>query len=448
MIALTQQPEAVSGSASRLAGGRPKYRQLFSNMGSLYVAHFASYLLPLVTIPVLARRLGPGAYGTLAAFQGIAFYANILIEFGFGLSATREVSQNRSDSKQLGHILSSVLAAKAVLTIAAWLGLLALGTLVPALKHQWALLGAAMIFSLGQSVSMSWFFLGLESVRLTAICDLSGRLLSTLLLLRLVRQPEDAWLSLALPGVGALLAALVPFWLAAQMFPLSRPSLSSIWQTLRGGWVMFLSRSVSGFTNASNVLILSFYASPEIVGYFSAGERINRSFIAALFPACQALYPRLSFLVKVDREGAARLIRRVLSIMLLIAVAVFAIIYVSAPLLVQILLGPGFDAAATALRILSGIILFRVVADVLGLQWMVPLGHERAFGWITLLACAVNLILASILAPRFQQNGMAMSALSSEVLIAVAITIYLLFIGIFPVAPRWREKLRCAEVAV
>src|SRR6202011_2877532 len=76
-----------------------------------------TYIIPLVTIPYLARVLGAAGWGRLAFAQAFGGYLVLVMGFGFGLSATREVARYRDNRESLAAILSGVVAAKAVLAV-------------------------------------------------------------------------------------------------------------------------------------------------------------------------------------------------------------------------------------------------------------------------------------------------------------------------------------------
>src|SRR5437588_7625778 len=91
---------------------------LFENVAALYSVQFSRKLLPLISIPYLARTLGPAGWGTVAFVGALAELIVLLIEFGFNLSATREIARRR-DSKQLcGRIMAGVLGAQITLAAA------------------------------------------------------------------------------------------------------------------------------------------------------------------------------------------------------------------------------------------------------------------------------------------------------------------------------------------
>jgi len=67
-------------------------KRLLSNFFSLSVLQIFTYILPLLTLPYLVRVLGVEKFGLVMFAQAFMMLFNLLVEYGFILSATREVS--------------------------------------------------------------------------------------------------------------------------------------------------------------------------------------------------------------------------------------------------------------------------------------------------------------------------------------------------------------------
>jgi PST family polysaccharide transporter len=398
---------------------------LAANALSLYWIQIANYVLPLVTVPYLTRVLGATGWGLVAFGQSFASYMGILAEYGFALSATREVARYREDSEKLGEIVAGVLGAKAVLWAA---GLIAAGIAawwIPIFRQNPLLFCGAALLAVGQAASMIWFFLGIEQVRGAASFEVLGKALAAGSIFFLVSHPGHEWRVLALQGVGALLSAGICVWLIYRRVPLKIPTLGSVWEALRMGWTMFLFRGSVTLYTTGNAFILGLFVPPRYVGYYAGAEKISKAFLGLLNPVSQSFFPRLSHLVHHARDRATRLLRVSLGLMgtgsLLLGLAVF----VMAPMLVRVVLGAGYAEAVPVLRVLSLLVPLIALSNVLGIQWLLPLGMDRAFNTIIISAGLLNIGLAVVLAPRFAQMGMAWAVVTAELFVAAGMYVSL-----------------------
>jgi polysaccharide transporter, PST family len=409
-------------------------RGLARNVLALYGVQFAGYLLPLVTIPYLTRVLGAATWGLVAFSQAFGAYASLVTEYGFDYSATREVAKIRDSKDLLARLVGGVLGAKVLLAVGA-IGLAVMAEYWIPLFHKHAnFFWAAMFWALAQAFSMLWYYQGLERMRFVAVLDVSGRALATAGIFIFVRNPSDGWKVLGLQGAGALFSVVVATWCVFREVPLRMPSWSSIWNTLRMGWNMFIFRSSLGLFSTGNAFILGLFAPADAVGFYAGAEKIARAFMGLLAPVEQSLFPRFSHLVKHDRPTAKRLARVTLLAMSAFGAVSSLVVFLQAPWIVRILLGRGFAPTVPILRIMAALILLDAVGTMLGMLWMVPLGLDRAFSRIVLAAGLLNLALALILGPRLAGPGVACAAVAAEVFGACMLYVILHRQGLNPLA--------------
>jgi PST family polysaccharide transporter len=418
-------------------------RSLARNVGSLYGVQFANYLLPLITIPYLTRVLGVATWGLVAFAQAFGAYASIGIEYGFHLSATREVARNRNSRDELANLVAGVMGAKLVLAAAAVILAVFLKSLIPLFRQHPAFLWAAVFWAVAQSFSMLWYYQGFEKMRLVAVLDVVGKAAATAAIFILIHHPGDGWKVLALQGGGALLSVAVATALVYRQIPFRLPGWRLVRNTLRMGWSMFLFRGSMSLYGAGNAFILGLFASPEAVGFYAGAERLARALMGLLVPIHQSLYPRISNLVHHNRPAANRLARSSVFLMSFTGAVLSLAAFLSAPWAVPFILGKSFAASVPVLEILAALPLLDALGNMFGVLWMVPLGLDRQFNRVVLTGGALNLVLAVILAPRFTQLGMAAAVVMTEIFVTLTLYVTLRRRGLSPLAAgKVRQALR------
>ena len=394
---------------------------LLESIVSLYGIQICTYALPLITIPYLARVLGPAGWGLTSLAQAFGLYIAVLVEYGFNYSATRETARYRDDPERLSALVSGVLGAKAVLGLLVVPFALVARLFVPALSHDPRLFWAGVLFGSGMGFSMMWYFQGFERMRLVASIDIVTRALATAGIFLWVHTPQDGWKVPALYGALFWLSELVTLMLIWRELPFRAPSRAAVIDALRTGWSMFLFRTSTVLYAAGNTFVLGFFAPPQMVGFYAGAEKINKSANGLLGPLPQALYPRLSYLLHRTRGEASELFRFSFVAMTAGGALLGLVMLVFAPLLVRLLLGPGYEPAVPALRIMAALPLLVALNSVMGVQWMIPLSMERQLNWIVVLAGLVNLGAAVLLAPALAHVGMAVAVVTAELFITIAI---------------------------
>jgi PST family polysaccharide transporter/O-antigen flippase len=213
---------------------------------------------------------------------------------------------------------------------------------------------------------------------------------------------------------------------------LATPSLREIWQALREGADLFISRSSISLFAAGNAFIVGMLGGTSAAAYYFAGEKVVKAGSALLGPLSQALYPRM---VRLHRESEAQLLdlaRRAMVVMAGAGLFGTIIISLGAPLISDVLFGAAYRPSVVVLRVLAPWIFINGITNVWGIQIMMPLQLDRSLSAIFLASGIANILLAGALVPRWQEVGMAASVLTSCLMVTVAMPIVLWRRGIDP----------------
>ncbi|MBO0733331.1 MAG: flippase [Methylocapsa sp.] len=420
---------------------------LLRNALSLTVLQGSTYLIPLVLTPYLARVLGVEQFGMLGIATSIILNLTTFTDWGFSLSATREVAQNRSDPVELRNIFWNTLAAKGMLSLASFIALIAiiayLGLSSPL---SWIILaGGPQV--LGNVVGVNWFLLGIEAAPSMVVGALIGRLSVIPLTLYFVHSPRDTILAAAIAASGPVLSAAIALPIALRMRPLMPVffTFGGAWRQLRGGWHIFLANAGALLYTQLNVIVVGAFAGPVQAGLLFGAQKLAGACKSVMGPLGAAAYPRLSSLVPKQPGEAIRLAMRILAFQGAITLGLFLFLLVAAPYLVRLFLGAGYEGAVPAVRWLSGTVFVIGISNVLGLQIMLPFGMKQLFMRILTTSGMFNVISIGPLSYYFGATGAAISVLITEGIVTTLMAVALWDAGILskePPQPMGYEKIR------
>lgn len=422
----------MSHDASTRGGWRRS--GILHNALALYAVQASAFLLPLITLPYLARVLRPEGWGVVVFAQSYALWLSLLLHYGFAFSATRAVAQHRKDPEQLASIVAGVQSAKILLFgLVAALGLVS-WLFIPLFRVHPAHFLWAWLTAVFYGFSPLWFFQGTERLRRPAAVDVVAKGLATAGVFIFIKAPEHGWGVLALRAAAELASTvLLTSWMYSRV-PLAPVDWRSARSTLRSGWPLFVFSSAASAYTSANAFVMGLMAAPREVSFFGAGERVVRAGSTLLSPLSQAIYPRVSHLVAHDRQRANRLIRKSLIPFIGLGILLGAAMIVAAPLITRIAFGTQYAPVVGVIRILAVIPPLLGLGTVLGLHWALPMGMDRLYIRFVVAAGVVNLVLAVILVPRFGALGMAVAAVAAEASVEAG----LIWLALRPGEPFWR----------
>jgi len=417
----------------------PPQSSLTANLGALFGSHAIGLVVPLLTVPYLARVLRPEGWAPVLVAQALASWVVLLLDYGFDLSGTRAVAVARARGDDVGEIVWGIQGAKLLLIPFASLLMLVAALTVPALRDDRVLAIWTCVFALARGLNPFWYFQGLERVRSAVTIDTTCKVLGVLGVLFVVHEPAHGWRVLALQACFALLSLLLLTWRLTGEVPPRALSVRTAVATLLGSWTLFAFRASSTLYMQANTVILGLWGSSAAVAAYGGAERVVRAAINLLEPATRVFLPRVSYLGASDPVRAGQLIRRSLVLLTAAATAIGAALALLAPVVVTLLLGTGYEDAVPVLRVLALLVPIIAIGTVLGAFWALPFGRDRVMLSVTASAGMLNLLLVLLLVPRMAARGMSVAVVLAELLVAATLGV---------MYARWNRTLPATAVSV
>jgi PST family polysaccharide transporter len=366
--------------------------------------------------------LSPDGYGRLAFALAFINYFIVLTNYGFALTASSTISVNRDDRAERSRIFWQTFLAQTVITVSGFVLLLILTYVFEPLARERELLFLGFGMAVGAMLIPTWYFQGVEDLWVTTSIVFAGRAVSVPAMYLLVRGRDDIYWAMAVNSLVPLLSGIV---IMTRLYfrrelDFTPTSPKAIARAIRDGWDVFMATAVNDFCASSNTVLLALISGNAAAGYFSAADKLIRAALGLLSPLRTAAYPRISYLMHHSRDAAFAFLRKMLAFQGVVVAAISLAIYLGAPLAVKLLYGPHFLPTVDVLRWMAFVPFMFGMADVFGVQTLLPLGMTVQFSRVLIAAAIFNLTLLLILSTLFAERGAAAAVLLAQTFVGIA----------------------------
>lgn len=396
--------------------------RLSQNIFSLVTLKGIDYLLNFLMLPFLFRTLGAERFGAIVFSQSIVQYFVLLVDYGFNMTAPRDLARAK-DPSEVARIFSSVMMAKIImLSSIVILCLFAVGFFSTLFEIDVLLFLVTFPMAIGNLMFPVWFFQGIQQMKYITISSTIARALILLLLFATVRSPEDYLLAAFLQSSFMLVAGFLSLGilLRSYRFIFILPSSVEIRRAFRDGWQIFLSTVAINLYTTTNTVVLGTLTSTTAVGYFSAAMKLIDAVKGLMGAISQAVYPHVS----AQKENAVRFIKRFGKIFVGLCLILSLGIFFGAGLIIEILFGSGYDESVLILKILAWLPFVISISNVCGIQTMLNFGRQKEFS-IILIGAALLDLTAIFPATLFREEiGVAWVSLAVEIFVSTVMVFY------------------------
>tara|TARA_B100000767_G_scaffold168515_1_gene157775 strand:- start:518 stop:1780 length:1263 start_codon:yes stop_codon:yes gene_type:complete len=372
---------------------REELKTILNNFFSLTLLKALTYLLPLITFPYLIRVLGVEKFGLIMFAQATMYYFEILVDFGFNLSATREVALNAKNKSKLNEIISSVFSIKLVLLIISGLLLLLILSVIDRFYDESLIYYYSFLKVIAFAFFPVWFFQGIEKMKYVTIINIISKLIFTILIFVFIQSETDYLLVPLVNGFGFMIGSLVSLYYVFKRFNQSFVfnKFTIIKQSFIDSSMFFLSRlSVSLYTS-SNILMLGLVASNVMVGYYAIAEKLYMVLRNLYQPIVQVIYPYIS------KSKNVKFFKKLYpGVVILNFIGVY-ILWVFAPELIYLVSNEHFVESIKVFRTLLIVACIIVPSILIGYPFLAALGFKNEANYSTIIGSLFHVTVLGVL---------------------------------------------------
>lgn len=393
--------------------GNKDTSQLFKNFFSLAVLKLINAVLPFVTLPYLIKVLGIQQYGAIVLGLALIAYFQAVTDYGFNLSATREIAKNRTSVKRLSYIYSKTMVTKMYLLMISLGVLIPVIFIVPQFKEDLIVYLLMCLMLLGQTLFPEWFFRGVEKMGYIAILNLIVKLAFTIGVFAFIKAPEDYWLYPFLLGVSYIIVTCFSHYIVIKNFNISLMTINfkRVKKTLKIGFPLFINQFVPNLYNNTTNFLVGLILGKSFAGYFGATRQV-----VTILGVFNSVVSGVAFPYLIRHKEKFELYRKYY-LMLIVAIIAFLVLVHQ---FIFDIIGIQYTNDSEVYYILMLGVLSVVVYNIHSTNYLISRGYDKIVMKITITTSIIGFTLSFPLIYNFGLLGGASNIFLSQFILAVS----------------------------
>lgn len=368
--------------------------------------------MPLITVPYVSRILGKEGIGVYSYTLSIVQYFVIFGTLGVSMYGNRQIAYIRDDKEKMSKTFWSIIFLKVITTgIAFFLYILIFG-----FNKEYG--NGYLIQSINIIAAMldiSWLYMGLEDFKKTVTRNLIVKITGVICIFIFVKSYEDLYTYITINALMIMLGNLV-MWMYIPRTVLRvkvkfKDILIHIFPTIQ----LFIPTIATQVYLVLDKTMLGKIANTGEVGLYEQSEKIVKLVLGLVTSLGVVMLPRMSnTFASGDNEKMDVYLNKSLQ----------GVSYVSIPMAVGLaaisnefvpwFFGKDFSAVSHLMIILTPILFFIAISNVLGIQYLLPSNRTNEYTASVTMGAVINIILNFILIHKYKALGTCIATLIAE----------------------------------
>ena len=390
-------------------------KTLFANFTYLSILEIIGLLLPLISYPYVIRTVGADNYGVVVFCQAIIAYVVIIINFGYNVSATRKISENRTNVFKIREIYSSIVYQKLLIfAICLVSGLFVLIFL----KYDYSVILLGFIGLCIQEVFFpTWLFQGLERMKFITIITFVAKCSCLILIFLFVHDKKDYACIPVLYSIGGFFTSVLSVIILKKKFDIYFVKVSKyrMKEDFLESLPFFTSRLSAIVMERGNVLVIGTFFSYDMVAIYDLCAKIVSILKTPFSLVAQVIYPNVA------KSKNMLLVKKSIKIVLLFGAFVCLFVYLYAPNIILLLSDTSMLGAVSILKIMVLYVPIVGISYLFGASVLVVKGYSREYNLSVVYSVLlyILMLLSFISFSKVNLYTMALAFVAPELFVAL-----------------------------
>ena len=368
-------------------------------------------IIPIITTPYLARRLGVNGNGIYSYTYSVVTFFILFGSLGISTYGQREIAYVQNDKEKISKILFELLIIRFItMTISALI-----------FYFRFASHGVYSIYykvllleMLANCIDIAWVFQGLEDFKKIVIRNLIIRILSIFCIFIFIKGPNDVLKYVFITTFSSLFGSLT-LWLGIKKY-IKKPKKLEFKKHIPLIISLFIPQiAIQVYTVLDKTMLGSMLDDMVEVGYYEQAQKIIKILLTVITAISTVMMPRIAncFAEGNDKQIKAYMMKTFRFVFLLAFPLMFGIIVVSNNF-TPLFFGHGYDKVPELISILSLLIVFISLGSVVGTQYLLSVKKQKEYTISVIVGAIINFTLNLILIRFYKSFGAAIATVVAE----------------------------------
>ena len=379
-------------------------------------------ILPLVTTPYISRVLGAENIGIYSFALSISAFFILFGSLGIALYGKREIAYLQKDKKGYSKTFWEIF----ILRIITMSISLIIFYFTFALNGEYKIYYRILILEIiANCIDISWFFQGLEEFKKTVIRNMIVKLISVACIFIFVKSRQDLSIYFII-YVLSILIGNASLWLYIPKF-LKRIKIREleIFKHIKPTIGLFIPQiAIEVYTLLDRTMIGMIITDKSEVGFYDQGQKIIKMLLTIITALGTVMLPRIANnYANGKKKKIIKYMRKSFNLVYFLSFPmIFGIISISKNFVPKFF-GQGYDKVAIIMNVISPIILFIGISNVIGTQYLLPTKRQKEYTISVVCGAVINFIMNFCLIYKFGAIGASIGTVVAEFTVA-AVQIY------------------------
>lgn len=373
--------------------------------------------MPLITVPYVSRILGKEGVGLYSYTLSIVQYFVIFGTLGVSMYGNRQIAYVRDDKEKMSKTFWSITFLKVITTSISLLVYMLVFGFDKAYGNIYLIQAINIIAA---TIDISWLYMGLEDFKKTVTRNLLVKIIGVACIFIFVKSYEDLYKYISINALMTILGNLVMWMYLPRTVLKVKIKFSDIISHVIPTIQLFIPQIATQIYLVLDKTMLGTLVNTGEVGLYEQSEKIVKLVLGLVTSLGVVMLPRMS---NIFASGDNKKVNQYLN------KSLQGVSYVSIPMAVGLaaisnefvpwFFGKDFSEVSYLMIVLTPILFFIAISNVLGVQYLLPTNRTREFTASVTMGAIINIILNFVLISKYKALGTCIATVIAEFVVTL-----------------------------